>query len=110
MKPAIIYAARSHVGRRRENNEDNLFADGVIRSLNSGNRPFSLDGVTEAPSVFAVSDGMGGEEAGETASFLTVQTLLTARDQIETAPSRQAVQAYVDRAHRAIQEDRKSVV
>jgi serine/threonine protein phosphatase PrpC len=104
MKPAIIYAARSHVGRRRENNEDNLFADGVIRSLNSGNRPFSLDGVTEAPSVFAVSDGMGGEEAGETASFLTVQTLLTARDQIETAPSRQAVQAYVDRAHRAIQE------
>ena len=110
MRPTVVYAVRSHVGKQRENNEDNLFANGVVRPLNSGNRPFSLDGVAEAPSIFAVCDGMGGEEAGETASFLAVQTLLTDRGQIQKAPPqqmRQAVQAYADRVHKIIQEGGK---
>ena len=58
----ISYSARSHVGRIRENNEDNLVAGSAALPLNLGNRPFALDGVADYPAVFAVADGMGGAE------------------------------------------------
>ena len=41
---AVVYAARSHVGWRREENEDNLYADGVTLPPDICRRPFSIDG------------------------------------------------------------------
>jgi serine/threonine protein phosphatase PrpC len=52
--PALTYAARSHTGMVRENNEDSAYA---------------------APRVLVLSDGMGGHAAGELASQIMVATL-----------------------------------
>jgi len=107
MKRRVIYSARSHVGKRRENNEDNLFSDGIILPSDIGNRPFSLDGVTNAPSIFAVCDGMGGEESGEVASRLVMETLQAEAEQLcRTAPRQlpKAVQRFVERGHQAVQD------
>ncbi len=101
----VRYSARSHVGLRRENNEDNLFAEGVYLPPDLGNRPFSLDGVAGVPSVFAVCDGIGGEEEGETASLLAVETLCKSREALCRASPEQldgAVQQYARRAHQAV--------
>ena len=80
----IAYSARSHVGRVRENNEDNLAANGTKLPLNLGNRPFSLDGIAEYPAVFAVCDGMGGTDDGEVASRLAVGTILSFEEKLRT--------------------------
>ena len=47
MTPALSYAARSHTGMVRDNNEDSAYA---------------------APRVLVLADGMGGYNAGEVAS------------------------------------------
>lgn len=106
MKWTVNYAARSHPGLLRENNEDNLLADGVLLPPSLGNRTFSLDGTTSVPAVFAVCDGMGGEAAGEVASRLTVETLAVNRDALLTAPSSElekVVQFCVRQAHGAVE-------
>ncbi|MFN3600183.1 MAG: PP2C family protein-serine/threonine phosphatase [Dietzia sp.] len=54
MTPALSYAARSHTGMVRDNNEDSAYA---------------------APRVLALADGMGGHAAGELASQIMVATL-----------------------------------
>ncbi len=105
MKWTVNYAARSHLGLLRENNEDNLLADGVLLPPSLGSRAFSLDGTTSVPAVFAVCDGMGGEAAGETASRLTAETFAANRDALlAAAPSslEAAVQSCVRQAHRAV--------
>jgi PPM family protein phosphatase len=48
------YAARSHVGRRRNQNEDRFLA---------------------RPPVFVVADGLGGQEAGEVAATIVVDLI-----------------------------------
>ena len=71
----ITYSARSHIGKVRENNEDNLYVDGIMLPPNMSERTFSIDGIANAPAIFAVCDGMGGEDDGEIASLLAVQLL-----------------------------------
>ncbi len=50
-------AARTHVGMVREKNEDSYYIDEKERKL------------------FVVADGMGGHQAGEIASNMTVETI-----------------------------------
>lgn len=63
------------VGKVRQNNEDNFYLQGKVR------RDLSLLRTEEyfkgpiLQGVFAVADGMGGEENGEVASLVTVQSL-----------------------------------
>lgn len=71
----VMYSVRSHKGNVRENNEDNFFADGITMPSAFVNRPFSIDGIANAPFILAVCDGMGGEENGEVASGITVRKL-----------------------------------
>jgi len=95
----ISYAARSHVGRIRENNEDNLYVDGVLLTPDIRERPFAIDGHVDGSAIFAVCDGMGGEESGETASMEAVQRLSHSDCAIMTArPKRleEVVQSAVD--------------
>lgn len=69
----IRYAVHSVMGRRNSN-QDNYLVNGTIRKLSEKNA--DLSGVCEAPfQIYAVCDGMGGEEAGDKASCLAVKTL-----------------------------------
>ena len=79
------YSARSHVGMVRENNEDNLYIDGITLSPDTCSLPFEIDGAASPPAVFAVCDGMGGEENGETASLMAVQALLRFDGRLKSA-------------------------
>ena len=102
---AVKYSARSHVGKVRENNEDNLFVDGIILSPETCDCPFEIDGSTSLPAIFAVCDGMGGEENGELASLLAVQTLSSISERIKSAAPEElneAIQSYVEKVNEAI--------
>ena len=85
----IEYSARSHVGRVRENNEDNLYVDGVFLTATTREFPFAIDGCATLPAVFAVCDGMGGEDNGELASMAAVWQLMLAEDAIKDTASDQ---------------------
>lgn len=71
----IRYAAATHQGRVRGNNEDNFYVQGEYRRDVNVNT-MELSGRAR-PQAFlaAVCDGMGGEEAGETASLMAVESL-----------------------------------
>ncbi len=71
----ISFAARSETGKVRSSNEDNLYCNGVIMTASTRERPFFLAGATESPAIFAVCDGMGGEDCGELASLTAVEYL-----------------------------------
>jgi len=64
LKLALEVAARTDVGRKRENNED------AYLRLTS-----AIEGVGESSALFAVADGMGGHNAGEFASALSLELL-----------------------------------
>lgn len=101
----IEYSARSHVGKVRGSNEDNLYVNGEFMPLQSRNRPFAMDGVTEAPCVFAVCDGMGGEDCGEMAAYIAVEEMSHFQERLCAASGMQlstVVHDYVQEADRAI--------
>ena len=72
----IRAAAASHIGKRRQNNEDNMCFDGYrMETDNAGTGTIltcetnPLDAITGKDAFFAVFDGMGGGDYGEIASF-----------------------------------------
>ena len=72
----IRAAAASHVGKRRQNNEDNMCFDGYrMETDNTGTGTIlscetkPLDAIMGKDAFFAVFDGMGGGDYGEIASF-----------------------------------------
>lgn len=71
----IKFAARSEIGNVRNNNEDNLFCNGLIMNEHDREKPFFINGMCEAPCIFAVFDGMGGEDCGELASLTAAESL-----------------------------------
>lgn len=101
MKIRLETAVISDTGRVRQNNEDNFYLRGEIRQvLTMGHAEAKHKGNAER-ALFAVADGMGGEENGELASLVTVQALRPcALSQIwETAS------ASIDQANRMICEE-----
>ncbi len=82
----LTYASLSHIGMKRETNEDRCYPD--------QNRPDSLltpEGVHGKGQLFIVADGMGGMVAGEVASQMAVETVVKefygARDQVSPGES-----------------------
>lgn len=72
----IEAACGCNIGRIRKNNEDNFYFCGrMLPQDNNGLRTVYTQKVRldEIP-LFAVLDGMGGEEAGEAASYIAAQT------------------------------------
>jgi len=119
----IEYSARSHVGWVREKNEDNLYVDGITLLPEDSKRTFAISGSKLPPAIFAVCDGMGGEEKGEVASLYAVQVLSDMSGQIKStiprfrrpkknkaflAASRrldETIQSYVQKAIETIRSD-----
>lgn len=73
---SVQYAARSDIGRRRENNEDNLYCCRSIITENMRDGQFKIEGESKTPVMFAVCDGVGGCAFGEIASLIAVKALL----------------------------------
>ena len=82
-----IFSACSHMGRVRTNNEDNLFCNGITLKLENRDFPFFFHEKTQEPCIFAVCDGMGGEDCGELASSTVVNTLAEHAEKIKTSPN-----------------------
>lgn len=86
----ITAAARVNVGVVRKNNEDNLYFNGRILDESTREAPFNGNFSAEGDAFsFTVCDGMGGEAAGEEASYEGVRCFKewyeTRRDE-ETLP------------------------
>ena len=92
------FTVRSDKGLVRENNEDNFYCNGVYMT---SDEPFFLEGTAEPPCIFAVCDGMGGEECGEIASLLTVKTLSKYAERICYGTFRE-VEEFVKEANREV--------
>ncbi len=72
---SVVY---SHVGRVRSNNEDNYYINGKYRWNLSRNESYEEDLKSANKALYAISDGMGGEELGEMASWIAVRNLSSA--------------------------------
>ena len=68
-------AAGTHVGKIRTNNEDNYFLNGIYKKDICENIRSDESEEQKKRNIYAVCDGVGGEEAGECASLLAVETL-----------------------------------
>ena len=88
----IEYSAYTHVGNVRENNEDNLYYPGAEVVMRG--KSFSSSGKANPPCVFAVCDGMGGQDFGELAAFEATKAL-TELDAAITKKPRSDVNALV---------------
>jgi protein phosphatase len=67
---AAEYAVMCHKGLVRAKNQDNFWCAGVFLGAVNEGLPDALTGAAEGGSVFAVFDGMGGEQQGEMASYI----------------------------------------
>ena len=78
MKRSVLIDAAvcSNTGKVRKNNEDNFCFNGLYmdESQRNGGGLFNLS-VDDSVQVYAVCDGMGGEEGGEDASLSAVCAL-----------------------------------
>lgn len=75
MSIKITAAAISNIGCLRKNNEDNFYIQGKIRRNPEQPNGQALYRGRDTRTLFAVADGMGGEEYGEIAAQITVQHL-----------------------------------
>jgi len=76
-----------HMGLRRRNNEDNFYLNGVWKDSERVNENRLETCRAAQPALFAVCDGMGGQERGELASLLAVSWLHGVRDTLLTGPN-----------------------
>lgn len=92
--PQIRYASKTDVGLRRANNQD--FHDKSLAG--------SLSQFTQRGHLFAVADGMGAHAAGEVASRIAVESVLSAYSKRQNEAPHLALQEAVYEAHQRIRE------
>ena len=77
MAHTIRYFYTSHVGRVRKENQDNFYCNGdYLHHENDGTGKILQGEIsTNKNPIFAIFDGMGGEECGEMASYLAAKEM-----------------------------------
>lgn len=105
----LSVAARTDVGRVRAQNEDSFVVADLTGGALLGDEPIRRFPVAERGVLLAVSDGMGGEQAGEVASALVVETLTRAMaaEPPDTAPDA-LMEVAVQKAHRVVHQTARS--
>jgi len=71
----ISCAAITNVGKVRDNNEDNFYVNEYFKMTTSTLSDYYEDNNIRKQYLYAVCDGMGGEELGEVASMIAVKTI-----------------------------------
>lgn len=99
----LSVAGQTDIGRVREKNEDAF----VVADLTGGallqETPHARFDVGERGVLLAVSDGMGGAQAGEVASALVVETLTRAlKDASNETPRPSLMNDAIQKAHQAV--------
>lgn len=108
MRPAdkphhVSVAALSHVGRVRATNEDAFVVADLTGGALLGEQSHARFDVGARGVLLAVSDGMGGADAGEVASALVVETLTREiADAPPETPRDTTLTEAVQRAHEAV--------
>ena len=100
---ALSVFGRSDVGRVRKSNEDAFVIADLKEALpiHETARPIALE-VGSLGILLAVSDGMGGEQAGDVASALTLQSLRCELPAAQGGTAEAALTASVERANRRV--------
>jgi PPM family protein phosphatase len=99
----VSVAGATDVGKEREKNEDALVVADLTGGTLLGQVQHARLDVGERGVLLAVSDGMGGAQAGEVASALVVETLTRALVDAPTDMPRDALMNdAIQRAHRAV--------
>lgn len=91
------YAA-TNVGKIRKNNEDNYYLNGVYKKNVDTLCDSAYDTATDSYGLYAVCDGMGGEEYGEQASLIAVSTL----SEYQKSNFKNSVKNYTKQANKKI--------
>jgi len=110
-RPAVrlLVCARTDVGRARRNNEDAC----AITELSTGRaiEAFGVDRTVEHGQrgvLLALSDGMGGHQAGEVASALVIESLQSELRSDATVPVHAQLEQAVQRANAVVRAASKS--
>lgn len=75
----IEYAAKTHCGFVRENNEDNFWINGCYKEKTECKKYEICGREQDSEFAVAVCDGMGGEENGEIAALYAVESMKSCR-------------------------------
>lgn len=90
----ILTSFFTSVGKVRKKNEDNIYYNGIIlpeNHLDDWSLRSDKVNLKDGPACFSVFDGMGGEVAGERASYTAAETMMQERKKLVDISSLQKV-------------------